>query len=103
MNVELINACEYLAAGVGGALAAKPLLERLLGPSFDYVGKSMVDLLTRYGNKNVHDVFRGVAGRIEPGSGGTVHPRVLKTVIEEAAFVDDAVAKEYFSGLLASS
>jgi hypothetical protein len=34
---------------------------------------------------------------------GQVNPRVLKNVLDEGRFVEDAVATEYFGGLLASS
>lgn len=104
MDTELIRMCEQLTFSVATAVTAKPLLERLLGPSFDYAGKAMADLLARYGNKNVRTIFRVAAARVdELMLDRGVSPRVLKAVIEEGCFADDSVTQEYFAGLLAAS
>jgi hypothetical protein len=105
MDAELIRASEQLATAVGGAIAAKPLLERLLGPSFDYAGRSISSLLERYGNINVATIFSKAARKVSAsGEGlGPVNPRVLRTVIEDGSYASDEVTAEYFAGLLASS
>lgn len=104
MDADLVLACERIATGVGGALAAKPLLERLLGPSFEYVGKAMADLLARYGNANVSEIFGRAATRLAQSEvEGAVHPRVLKAVIEDGSFASDPATQEYFAGLLSSA
>jgi len=103
MDPELLRACEQLSFHIGGAVAAKPLLEKLLGPSFDYAGKATADLLARYGNINLHQIFRRVAARRQPNDTTAVNPRVLKATIEEGAFATDEVAQEYYAGLLSSA
>src|ERR1044071_6299134 len=103
MDYELLKACEAVSFAASTAFAAKPLLERLLGPSFDYAGKATADLLARYGNINLKNVFRRVAARRQNDSINVVHPRVLKAVIEDSSFVDDEVTQEYFAGLLATA
>jgi hypothetical protein len=104
MDEELLRASEQLIFGVTGALTARPLLEKLLGRSFEYVGQAMADLLARYGNKNVRDIFGRTAARLQDSEAAVgTHPRVLKTVIEEGSFATDEAAQEYFAGLLASS
>jgi len=105
MDVELLRASRDIATAVGGALAAKPLLERLLGPSFEYVGQALSHLIERYGNINVWDIFQRAASKIDDRHGhrGYVHPRVLRAMIEDGSFAQDPVVREYYAGLLASS
>jgi len=102
MDQELMHASQQLAATIGGALAAKPLLERLLGPSFDYVGHSMAALLERFGNQNLMGIFKRTAAKLADVP-KPVDARVLRAVIEDGSFADDAAAQEYFAGLLAAS
>jgi hypothetical protein len=105
MDQILLEASAKLAASVGGAIVARPLLERLLGPSVDYVGKSMSALLERCGNKNIADIFRSAASKISdvPADNHYVNPRVLRILLEDGCYADDVVTREYFAGLLASS
>jgi hypothetical protein len=103
MDSELLRACEALSLNIGGALAAKPLLEKLLGPSFEYVGRATADLLARYGNINLQSIFRRTAELRTEHAASVVNPRVLKVVIEEGAFAEDEVAQLYFAGLLATA
>src|SRR6266568_1904713 len=102
MDQELLAVSERIGLGISSALAAKPLLERLLGPSFDYVGRAMADLLARFGNKNLADIFRRTAARLE-GEPHVTSARILKFVIESGSLADDDVTKEYFAGIFASS
>jgi hypothetical protein len=105
MDSELVRISEQLATTLGSAIALKGLLERLLGPSVDYAGKSIAALLERYGNVNLNDVFRRASLKLAAASApaGYVNPRVLRAVIEDASYSTDEVAAEYFAGLLASS
>lgn len=104
MDPDLIHLGEQLTLHVGGALAAKPLLERLLGPSFEYVGNALAEMIARYGNKNVIDILRRVAVSVGAESGPTfVNPRVLRAAIEDGSFADDEVMRAYFAGIVATS
>jgi hypothetical protein len=105
MDVELLRSCEQLATTLGTAFAAKPLLEKMLGPSFAYVGNAMAGLLERFGNKNVAQIFIGAARTLsdqerEPRH---VNPRVLRAIIEDGCFAADEVTQQYYAGLLASA
>lgn len=92
------------AGEIGGFIAAKPLFERLLGPSLDYMGAAMAALLERYGNKNVAEIFQGWWAKTpEADRSNHIHPQVLRVAIEEGAFADSLVSQEYFAGILASS
>lgn len=105
VDIELIRACEQASATLGAAVAAKPLLERLLGPSFDYVGEAMADLFARYGNRNVVDILRRAAARLDDQTRKTafINPRILRMILEDGCFADDDVAKEYYAGLFVSA
>jgi hypothetical protein len=93
-----------VALTVGTGVAIKPLLEKLLGPSFEYVGKALAGLLERYGNKNVDAIFRRAASLLEhTRSPGLVDPRVLRSVIEDGSFASDPLSQTYFASILASS
>jgi hypothetical protein len=86
------------------AWASKDLAGKLLGPTFDYVGGELRHF-TEKCNVNITDVF--VRARRKLGIGledaGGVSPRVLKNVLDEAAFCEDPVTAEYIAGVLASS
>lgn len=90
-----------------GAIAAylgKDGLQKLLGPTADYLGVGLRD----FAQKRVENICRiftkateKLGNRIE--TAGEVPPRVLKAVLEEGSFCDSELAAEYFGGVLASS
>ncbi|TWT63921.1 hypothetical protein [Rubinisphaera italica] len=85
-------------------LGSKELLTKLLGPSADYVGGEIKNLVERC-NINLDNVFRIALHKLgsradEPG---VVNPRVLKRVFDEARLCDDPLMAEYLGGVLASS
>lgn len=91
--------------GLGAAaLASKDILNKLLGPSADYVGGEIKNLVQKC-NLNLGRIFdimrRKVGDQIEDGGG--VNPRVLKSVWEEGRFCEDSLTAEYYGGILASS
>jgi len=79
------------------------LLERLLGPTADYIGEGIkgwtekrvanVDRILRYATK--------LSDRIDQR--GAVPPKVLGGVLKEGSFCDDELCAQYFGGVLASS
>lgn len=105
MDPEILRAVNELALTIGGVAAGKPLVEKTLSPAAEYVGDSLRGLLERAGNVNVLDVLRRAHRRLgtfadEPGH---VNPRVLKSVIEDAAVCDDVLTREYYAALLAAA
>ena len=91
--------------GTGLALLGSArLVEKLLGPTADYVGDSL-KYWTERGTKNVGRIFqnatRQLGARLDEK--GVVPPKVLKGIISEGAFCDDSLTAEYFGGVLASS
>ncbi len=90
-----------------GAVAAylgKDGLNKILGPTADYLGESLRD----FAEKRAHNVGR-IFGNAEQKLGqkieqpGQVSPKVLRTIIDEGSYADDEIAVEYFGGILASS
>ena len=90
-----------------GAIAAylgKDGLQKLLGPTADYLGAGLRDF-TQKRTENVGRIFANAEEKLgeKSDSEGSVPPKVLKTIINDGSYNDDAVAVEYFGGVLASS
>ena len=91
-------------AFLGSALGSAKLIEKLLGPTAEYLGEG-IQSWTKQRCKNVENIFTNAQDKLgnrieEPG---TVPPRVLKEILSEGSFCDDPLTTEYFGGLLASS
>lgn len=94
---------------LGSVTASKELLLRVLGPTADYFGEQLVDLVEKL-NPRRRETLAKILARartINEGQGddveGEVPPRVFRNIIDEGTFVDDDLAAEYLGGLLASS
>lgn len=89
---------------LGSALGGAKLVEKLLGPTAEYIG-SGIQSWTEHRVKNVSDIFRNAQEKLgdridQPGA---IPPRVLKEVLNEGSFCCDPLTAEYFRGVLASS
>lgn len=89
---------------LGSALGGAKLVEKMLGPTAEYVGGGLRNWTERRVH-NVANVFanakRKLGDRIEEP--GAIPPRVLKEVLDEGSYCDDPLTAEYFGGVLASS
>ena len=90
-----------------GALAAylgKDGLEKLLGPTADYLGSGLKDF-TQKRVEAVGRIFASAQGKLgaKADTPGEVPPKVLKSVINEGSYASDPLAVEYFGGILASA
>jgi len=89
---------------LGAAIGSARVVEKILGPTADYLGIGMRDWTERK-VQNVGRVFESarkkLGDRLE--GPGAVPPKVLKGILDEGAFCDDELASEYFGGVLASS
>lgn len=90
-----------------GAIAAylgKDGLEKLLGPTADYLGTGLKDF-TQKRAEAVGRIFSSAQKKVgdKVGSPGEVPPKVLKTVLNEGSYSTDQLAVEYFGGILASA
>lgn len=90
------------AALGAGVATGYELARRLLGPSADMVGERIRDLLERGGQSTVQVLASALRWmRVCGTEPGFVNSRILRTICEEAPFLNDALASEYFGGLLA--
>lgn len=95
-----------IAIGIS-ALAAyvgKDGINKLLGPTADYLGVSLKDFVQKRAD-NIGKIFFNAEKKLgnKINEKGQVSPKVLKTIINEGSYCDDALAVEYFGGVLASS
>ncbi|MFH1825214.1 MAG: hypothetical protein ABH873_08355 [Candidatus Firestonebacteria bacterium] len=92
-------------AGTGLALlGSAKILEKLLGPTADYIGEGVKNWAQKrtYNVKNIFSIaITKLGNKIE--NEGTISPKVLKGVLDEGSFCDDPLSSEYFGGVLASS
>ena len=91
-----------IGLGAVAAYLAKDGIGKLLGPTADYLGDGLRDLLTRRRGESIGRIFSNASTKLgsqldEPGQ---VPPRVLKTVLNEGSYCEDPVALEYFGGVL---
>jgi hypothetical protein len=89
---------------LGGAVGSAKVLEKMLGPTADYLGGGLKNWTER-GCHNVGRIFERAKARLGPkiDEPGGIPPRVLKEVLSEGPFCDDDLWADYFGGVLASS
>ena len=92
--------------GIAGGLGyvGKDVVNKILGPTAEYLGQQ----LKEYAQKrleNTGKIFSNAEKKLgdKLDHPGQVPPKVLKTILNEGSYADDAVATEYFGGVLASS
>lgn len=85
-------------------LGGEQLIEKVLGPSFEYIGNNLM-LLTEKMHLNLAKVFSNAENKLGPilNEGGSVPPKVLKSILENGAWCEEELQAEYFGGVLASS
>lgn len=90
--------------GGGLVLASRDLLNKLLGPTAEYIGEETRNFVEKW-NINLDNIFRKALRRLgdRAETPGVVSPRVLRHVMDEGRFIEDELAAEYYGGLLASS
>ncbi len=89
---------------LGTAIGSAKLLEKLLGPTAEYIGGEIKNYAEK-GVENLRRIFTNAAQKLgnrleEPGQ---VPPKVLKGILEEGYFCEDELTGQYFGGVLASS
>lgn len=89
---------------LAAAWISKEGVQKLLGPSADYLGGEIKNLVEK-SHRNLSSIFRSAerkAGQ-KLESPGAINPRVLKHVLDEGRFVEESLFAEYFGGVLASA
>jgi hypothetical protein len=100
----MVEPVTTLGLGAVFAYLGKDGLQKLLGPTAEYLGGGMRDFVKNR-IENINNIFENAAKKLgskieEPGQ---VPPRVLKSIIDEGSYCDNKIAAEYFGGVLASS
>lgn len=90
-----------------GAIAAylgKDGLQKLLGPTADYIGMGMKDF-TQKRIENIGKIFSNASAKLgdKIDVSGAIPPKLLKQVVDDGSFADDDVEIEYLGGIMASS
>lgn len=89
----------------GAALIAnKDLLNKLLGPSLDYIGNEIIkEKLVKKSCENISSIFSKACKKLgdKLETPGTVNPRILQTVLVNGSFCEDDMVQEYLAGALA--
>ncbi|MEO6305818.1 MAG: hypothetical protein ABIP51_21905 [Bacteroidia bacterium] len=89
---------------LGSAIGGKKLIEKILGPSADYIGEQLKEW-TQKKVENSSKIFKNAEGKLgdKINEDGSVPPKVLKGILEEGAWCEEELQIEYFGGVLASS
>ena len=100
----MIEPITTIGLGAVGAYLGKDLVAKLLGPTAEYLGEGMRDLVKTRAetlNKIMLSATQKLGDKIE--SPGVVPPKMLKSVISDGSFATEEVEIEYFAGILAAS
>ena len=89
---------------LGTAIGSAKLIEKVLGPTAEYLGTGLRDF-AQHRVDNVKRIFQKAGhflGDAPPGN-EAVPPRVLRDVLEDGSYRDDELTASYYGGILASS
>src|SRR5437762_2257467 len=89
---------------LGGAIGSAKIVEKVLGPTAEYVGTGLRDF-AQHRVQNVKRIFEKASAFLgeTPPAGEAVPPRVLRDVLNDGSYRDDELAATYYGGILASS
>jgi len=90
--------------GAVAAYLSKDGIQKLLGPTADYLGQGLRDF-TQKRAQTIGLIFQSAELKlgVKLDAPGEVPPKVLKAVLDEGSFSNDPLAVEYLGGVLASS
>ncbi len=89
---------------LGAAIGSAKLIEKVLGPTADYLGTGLRDF-AQHRVDNVKRIFEKAGAFLgdAPANGESVPPRVLRDVLDDGSYRDDELTASYYGGILASS
>lgn len=89
---------------LGASIGSAKIIEKVLGPTADYLGNGLKDFTQRRVD-NVARIFKLASKFLgdSPPEGDSVHPRVLRDVLDNGSYTDDELVASYYGGILASS
>jgi len=89
---------------LGTAIGGAKVVEKLLGPTADYLGGELKEV-SKKAATNLSNIFKNFQQKVgeEINKPGAVPPRVLKGILTEGPWCEEELQVEYFGGVLASS
>lgn len=89
---------------LGSAVGGAKVVEKILGPTAEYLGEGMRDWAEQR-VRNVTAILNNAKAKLgeRADQPGKVPPKVLKEILGEGSYCDDELTAEYFGGVLASS
>lgn len=89
---------------LGAAIGSAKLIEKVLGPTAEYLGTGLRDF-AQHRVDNVKRIFQKASAFLgeNPPAGQAVPPRVLRDVLNDGSYRDDELTASYYGGILASS
>lgn len=100
----MVEPITTVGLGAVGAYLGKDGIQKLLGPTADYLGQGLRDFTQRRA-ETIGKIFQNAELKLgeKLEHPGEVPPKVLKAVMDEGSFSNDSLAVEYLGGILASS
>ena len=89
-------------AVIAATPAGQETIKKLLGPTADYIGVGVKDLIEK-GKKNVSRILQAAVKKLGPkiDEPGQIPPRVIQGLLTDGPFCDDELRAEYLGGVLA--
>lgn len=101
---EMVEPVTTIGLGVVAAYLGKDGVQKLLGPTADYLGGALKEFAQKRA-ENVGKIFANATQKLGGAidNEGQVPPKVLKQIIDDGSFANDAIEIDYLGGILASS
>ncbi len=95
---------EPITTGLAIYALNSDVVKQLLGPTIEYIGNEGKNLVARC-NINIEDIFTKATAKAahKLEDDGQVNLRVLRGVMNDGAFCESEVVRDYYAGILASS
>lgn len=95
---------EPITTGLAIYALNSDVVKQLLGPTIEYIGNEGKNLVERC-NINIEDIFKKatIKASHKLEDKGQVNLRVLRGVMNDGAFCESEVVRDYYAGILASS
>ena len=89
---------------LGTAIGGAKILEKILGPTADYIGEQLKEWTVKKVT-NISNIFKNAERKLgeKLEEEGGVPSKILKSILEDGAWCEEALQVEYFGGVLASS
>ena len=100
----MVEPITTVGLGAVGAYLGKDVLTKLLGPTADYLGEGLLDLVKTRA-ETLSKIFSRATEKLgdQIEQPGIVPPKILKNILSDGSFATEEIEIEYFAGILAAS